>query len=196
MTCLAALVSCASQRTTDVDPLGGLPEDFGLELSLLIDPQHALADHVALQSSRYVLAPDGTLFYGVDELGGPPGRVWLPPPVRTLSRAQVAEIWSLARQLGFADPASGAAPTNFRLVKTPSQEALFLLRFSGMERRWDFVQRINLEDVTQSAMHTFVDHLARLAWAETAVIKRPQTPQRYDFGPDPYERYRTPSNAK
>ena len=177
--------------------MGDVPEDFGIELSILVDPPRSDMVDASVQSSRYVLLPDGTLHYGVDELGGAPGRTWLPPAVRTLSRAQVAEIWSLARQLGFADADAGAAPTNFRLVAPPQNEALFLLRLSSHERRWDFLRRMPREQVSQSAMHVFVRHLAQLVWVdERQAPERTVAPKRYDFGPDPYERYRSPNNSK
>jgi hypothetical protein len=192
----AWLGSCAAQRVASVDPLGDVPEDFGVEISIMVDPPDVAAD-ASLQPSRYVLMSDGLLYYGFDEVGGQPGRIWMPPPVRVLTRAQVAEVWSLARQLGFADANAGDAPSNFRLVDPPQNEALYLMRLSSHERRWDFIQRMPVEQVPQSAMHVFVRHLAQLAWVdERPPQERPVAPKRYDFGPDPYERYRSSNDSK
>ena len=41
--------------------MGDVPEDFGIELSILVDPPKSDMVDASVQSSRYVLLPDGTL---------------------------------------------------------------------------------------------------------------------------------------
>ena len=137
-----------------------------------------------------MLLADGLLPYGTEtDRGG----ARLPPRARLLSRAQMAGIWSMVRQLGFGDPAAGTAPVNFDLLRPPHDGTAYLIAFTAGEDRWAFHRPSDGDGGPDAASASLARRLARLAWA-TDLPERPIAviPQRYDFGPDPYARYRRP----
>jgi len=142
-----------------------------------------------------VLFPDGSLHFGLDpqrKRGGD----WLPPLTRILSRRELASLWSIAQQQGFTDPGRGDPAFNFKLVQTGLNEVVTMVGFSGSGRRWSFVRRQELSQEGDAAMTRLVREMAALAWASDRELPESRiVPKRYDFGPDPYARYRhaTPS---
>ncbi len=187
----ALLAGCAAPPPAGVDPLGAAPADFSLSLTVLSD-QPVADQAVHLRQGRYVLFPDGSLHHEMDP-DRAHGADWLPPMTRILSRGEVARVWSLAQQIGFADPDAGLPPVNFRLVDPPADEVVYLAGFRAWDRRWHFVRRAAHDDPPDAAMVQLVRHMADLAWAGDVPPAEVQVaPKRYDFGDDPYAPYRKP----
>src|SRR5688572_9932363 len=133
---LVCLAGCNAAPEGGTDPLAGVPADFSLELTVLGGSKVPAAAE-SRTPSRYVLLADGSLHYAADPLQEQ-GPSWLPPLTRILSRHQIAELWSLAVQLGFTDPRAAQEPMNFKLVRAADDEVLYLLSFHADERRWTF----------------------------------------------------------
>jgi hypothetical protein len=189
----ALLSACAARPVTSAaDPIGSPPEDLTIDLTVLAQPapRQALPHQVHLRPSRLVLFADGSLHYGVDERSR--GANWLPGLTRRLNREQMAQVWSLARNLGFADPGRGEPPVNFNLIEPSAGQVTYLAGFTARDQRWAFIHTSPLEAEQDPAMVELVRALAQLAWASDL----PEQPRRagairqYDFGPDPYARYR------
>jgi hypothetical protein len=193
--CALVLTACSVHPPMDVDPLGAAPENFTLDMTILTGPGADSHAEAHLKQSRMVLLPDGTLRYGVDA-ERTLGANWLPNVARRLSRQQVAEVWALARQLGLTDPARGDEPTNFALITAKPDEIVYLLELTGGDDAWQFVRTSFAPSQPDPAMTALARRLAQLAWAsdfdESKVVVMPK---RYNFGPDPYSRYRSPQTA-
>ena len=202
--CAFAGSGCQQYRRVSTDPLGAAPTDFSLEVTVLTPPPppvtttapaSQLASAAHLRQSRYVLFADGSLYQG-DDAEHSKGADWLPPLTRVLTRRQVAEVWELSQQLGFTDPANANGATNFKLVPPPDDgHVTYLATFRGWGRRWTFT-RASAEAQPDAAMTQLVRDLAQLAWSSDL----PPTagyimPKRYDFGSDPYARYRQSGGA-
>jgi hypothetical protein len=186
---------CAQQQRVSADPLGSAPSDFSLEVTILTGEQAPPSSEAHLRQSRYVLFADGSLHYGEDAERAKGGD-WLPPLTRVLTRRQVAEVWSVAQHLGFTDPENaGSAAINFNLVKPPIDGVTHIAGFRAWGERWSFTQDATINQ-PDPAMVRLVRDLARLAWASDQPKQAVRVmPKRYDFGPDPYERYRQPGGA-
>ena len=136
--------------------------------------QEALVEHDALSSAAVF------------------GRL-LPPRTRTLDRRQVAEVWSLANQLGFADRAAADPPLDLGRIDPPRGGIVYVMVFTGNGERWTFVRAAGADEAPDPASVDFTRRLAELAWASDEALPRAMViPRRYDLGPDPYARYRQP----
>lgn len=171
------------------DPLGAIPRDLTIDVLIVSgDGWNDAADEpVTRRSGRFVVFPDGSLHYGegrafIDEL---------PPEVRVLSRADLAELWSLADQLGWADPDAGEPPTGLDPRQWSGAETVYRMDIRAAGRRWQFERVLVEPGARDAAAEALVRALAVLAWVEEGPVLPPSImPQRYDLGPDPYERYR------
>ena len=187
---LVRLTGCAAPPEFAPDPLGAVPMDFTLDVTILTGEDIKDRPEAQWRQSRYVLFSDGSLHYGADNERKAD---WMPDLARRLSRQRVAEIWSLSQQLGFADPVNGDVPTNFMSISPAPTEVVYLIAYTGSNKRWEFVRRTEPGDNADPASVTLVRRLAMLAWAnDRSSREMPLLPNRYDFGPDPYARYRRP----
>lgn len=189
---LLALASCAQPRPVALDPLGEPPEDFTIDLTILSEPQRRQERPTEshLRPSRIVLFADGSLHYDVDDQQQTKPN-HLPGLTRRLTRSQVAQVWALTRQLGFANPEIGEPPVNFNLIESRQGEVAYLLSMTGNDERWMFIRSAPLAEEQDPAMVELVRTLAHLSWGSD-LPEREHTIgfRRYDFGPDPYARYR------
>jgi hypothetical protein len=186
----ALLVGCAAKPQAGDDPLGSTPEDFSLDVTVLTGPGAENHPQAHLRQSRFVLMPDGTLHFGVDA-DRTRGANWLPDVVRTLDRRQVQEVWSSARQLGLTDPARGDQRVNFDLVKAQPEQVVYLAAFTGDDEAWSFI-RTGTAAHPDPALTSLTRLLARLSWASDVEAQAVAVmPTRYNFGPDPYVRYKS-----
>jgi hypothetical protein len=136
-----------------------------------------------------VLLADGSLHYGADPNRGTD---WLPPWSQRLSREQVAELWDLTRQLGFDDPAASDDIGNIDQVTCGPDEIVHIVALTGNEQRWLYVRQTPGNQEPDAATTALIRRMAALAWASDGQIAEAiMLPTRYDFGPDPYARYRT-----
>jgi hypothetical protein len=184
---------CRAQQRESADPLGAAPTDFSVEVSVMTGTEvPATAAH--LRQCRYVLFADGSLFAG-DDAAREQSADWLPPLTRVLTRRQVAEVWSLAQQLGFTNSQASHGAINFKTIHPAAGEVAYLASFRGRGQRWSFV-RLDDPAAADPAMTEFVRALGRLAWASDALPAEVRVlPKRYDFGPDPYARFTQPGGA-
>jgi hypothetical protein len=169
----------------------GAPDDFALDVTILTDKAWPPDPQAHMRSGRFILFSDGSLHYGVDPIRG---SNWVPGITRTLSRAQVVELWELASQLDATDAGSPRAPENLKGVKPASGQMVYLVVCNAWEDRWQFVERFEAgrEPASDAPMTALIRRLAALAWVTDLPTPEPFIiPKRYDFGPDPYERFRT-----
>ena len=197
---IAQLASCAATAPTAEDPLEIAPADFYIDATVLATPASRSPDAAKaiyqapahLRPARYVVFADGTLRHAFESEVNK-GANWLPPISRMLTREQIAETWALAHQLGLTRDDSGDPLINPSLVKADPGQRLVYVDFRGHGKRWNFIRAAPLDQPCDAAVATLIKHLVELSWADQmpppdAMI----TPKRYDFGPDPYERYRQP----
>ncbi len=193
-------LGCASSVSPADDPYGGVPEDFSLDLAILAGSDVPDVPEAHLRPSRYVLFPDGAYHYGTEtvvKLGQPPSyRVEtrnLPGFTRTLSRQHMAQLWSNMQQWGFTDPAVADDMINFNRVSPPDERRVYLLALTGNDKRWVFTRSYHFDEPPDPGFINLVRDLADLAWASEYLPDEVlMKPKRYDFGPDPYARYRNP----
>ncbi len=187
---VTTLGGCAAAPDYAVDPPSGAPADFTVDLTILrtVDGEPTVPVH--LRPGRFVLFPDGSLHFGLDEDRGVD---WLPLPRRALSRAQVAELWSDIQQLGFTDSARTDPLTNWNHFQPQADQVVYLLALTGHGKRWGFQRTMDVDGSPDSAVGALARRFAHLAWAsDLPPPQSPVVPRRYDFGADPYQRYREP----
>ncbi len=187
---LLPLAGCVSPPESVSDPLAVVPVDFSLEVVVLSGPGAEGRPEAHLRPGEWILFADGALHHGTEAERSLRG---LPPVARILSRREVAEVWTLARTLGLTNPARAEIPFNFDLVVAPPGRTVYLGCFTGDGDRWSYRRDIDLDRSAERGLTPLVRHLAGLAWATDLPQKHIRAiPRRYDFGPDPYARYRTP----
>ena len=62
----------------------------------------------------------------------------MPEFTRRLNRPQMADLWSLTRQIGYAEPANGVAPINGRSVQPDADGVAYVITLTGDDDRWQF----------------------------------------------------------
>ena len=174
---------------SQIDPLE-VPADFSLDMTVWADVADAAAGQPDadphLRTGRFILFCDGSLHWS--------GRVEdpedeMPPLRRILRRADMAALWTLIRQLGMDDATKATSAVNVRLVEPPPGHVLYLAVLTADGQRWAFQRQAPARDQPDPAMTSLVGRLRELAWADQVDVV-PVAPRRYDFGPDPYARYR------
>ncbi len=173
---------------SQVDPLE-VPADFSLDLTVRVDVGVAAGQPDAdprVRAGRFIVFCDGSLHWS--------GRVEdpqheMPPLRRILRRADMAALWTLIRQLGMDDATKATPAVNVRLVEPPPGQVLYLAVLTGDGQRWAFQRQTTSPDQPDPAMTSLVGRLRALAWADPFDVV-PVTPRRYEFGADPYARYR------
>ncbi len=160
------------------------PDDFSVDLMVRPPGDDKTKPH----QGRYALFPDGSFVWGDD-----PGR--LGTSRRMLSRRQVVAVWSLIGELGFGDPDVASAMFNIGLLEPGPGQTIYAAVISGGGRRWTHVRRVSAGEELDGSMGRLVGELVglarRLGPMEASDASR-QVPRRYEFGPDPYARYRRP----
>lgn len=200
---LPACTNSQSQRVesqpTPADQIAGVPGDFTLDLAILT-PQNHFGKKISttetddqaptFEPTRIMLLPGGLL---QAELDGNYRAAARPPLVRRLTNQQIAETWSLLRQLGFGDPAAGDQYTNPKLINAPETGARYILEIHADDRVW-MIRRDAQNETDHPAMQHLANYLSGLAWLDTDMgPTMTVAPRLYDFGPDPYARYREDS---
>lgn len=157
---------------------------------------------VQLRPARAIILPDGVLRADV----GADLRVDDRPGVaRHLYRSQLEELWRGLDDLGFGDPAVGDYDGNLGRLVPDDDEVIQILALQRGGRDWAIVRRFEVSPDTTPAeaagledarMRSAIRRLAALAWAFDAPPDDTVAfPERYDFGPDPWARYRGPGKA-
>lgn len=191
---VAAVLSggCAGGRLAS-GPAGAPPD---LTVDLVILRGQDLPDRAGAHArpARFLLRADGSLhFAAADREDGEPLPDLLPPRVRTLDRGQVAELWSLLVELGFAGGAAEPPVVNENLVAVARDETTYVISIGAAGAYRSHVLRWSGEPAPSSGGVRLARRLAELAWVSDSPKPRFATmPRRFDFGPDPYARYRRP----
>jgi hypothetical protein len=186
------LAGCAAPAPTErADPLSVVPEDFSIDLGIECGRARTERPEAHLRPGRFVLLADGSLHYGDEAEMRDNGPERLPPRTRVLDRAEVAGLWSMALQLGFADPAAGEPPVNLDLVAPPPGGILYATVLVANGGRWMFLRESAAGAEPDPPSAALARRLAELAWVSEVPGPRVVVqPRRYDLGPDPYARYR------
>ena len=166
------------------DPLLDVPDDFELEIKVLVGKKVDDQDVLERREVHMVLFPDGTLHAAAGSEVIPGAR---PGLARTLLRGQVADTWALLGRLDLRDV--GDSPT--RPVRAPGQaEIVHVVEVTANgERRRQVLRFVGPCD--DSVSTTLVRSIGGLAWlTDVPQVGNDIIPLRYDFGPDPWERYR------
>jgi hypothetical protein len=182
------LVGCAAPPTPATpDPYAVTPTDLGIDVAILgQEPVQSAA--VEERPGRFILFPDGSLHYGSEP---DRGTNWRPGLTRRLTREQVAEVWTLARRSGLADPANADAARGPDPVAAPPDTLVYRASFIAGDEHWTFIRESEVGTEPDPAIRELIRALARLAWVPDRTDERIFTaPIRYDFGPDPYARFR------
>ena len=185
------LVGCSTPRsgsaaTGESDPLAGIPRDFQLDVRVLVGRNVDDRDRLERRASHIVLLPDGSLHAVVGSDVVPGSR---PGLSRVLYRDQVADVWALLGRLGIigeGEPVTGP-------VRVPgAKEIVYVVEYTMNNDRRRIVQRVLSPEARESANTVLVRTLGALAWLRDAPLQDSTVePLRYDFGPDPWARYRT-----
>lgn len=194
---------CTSSPRTD--PANGPPADFVLDATILVGREvQKRAEHISidrwpahLRQWRLIVLPDGSLRADSGasiDVGTRPG------VTRRLYREQVETLWSALGDLGLADPTShrpGMLSGNPAMERVKPDEVLQILSVSGDGRSWTFTCRFTpgVEGSGASGedpqLRAMLRRLLALAWAtDLPPEQRFSAPERYDFGNDPWSRYR------
>lgn len=206
--CLPIIVATAcSTPPSSTD--GAVPADAVIDATVLVgddlgrrirrDPG---AWPVQFRPARAIILPDGVLRADV----GADLRVDDRPGVaRHLYRAQLEDLWRGLDELGFGDPVVGDYVGNLGRLVPADDEVIQILALQRGGRDWAIVRRFEIPPNTtadeaatleDARMRAAIRRLAALAWAfDDPPSDAIEFPERYDFGPDPWARYRAPAKG-
>jgi hypothetical protein len=190
---MIALGGCASNRPASIDPLGAVPSDFTIDVAVISggrgeeDRETGEVVPAELRSGRFLVFPSGELHYAARDVTARDTR---PPLTRRLSRDELSHLWSLCQQSGLVD-AQPLTMSESRKMN-PARGAVIYIVTIQVDGEYRGVARtFERSEAANSAEGTLVRELAALAWADEMPAERAVViPKRYDFGADPYERYR------
>ena len=190
---LGCLGGCASRQPVGGNPVGHVPIDFTIDAAVISggrgEETRSAGEIVPaeLRSGRFVVFPNGDLHYAAGDVRSNRGR---PPITRRLSRDDLASLWSLCGQSGLvaAPPFSVSEAGD---VHPDSGEVVYIITLNVNGEYRGVAQVYDRSTAPDSAEGAIFRELAALAWANEMPAERTLViPKRYDFGPDPYERYR------
>jgi hypothetical protein len=193
---VAAGVGCASAPPSNSvlitalpDPLFDVPEDFELEILVMVGRKVPDRDVLQRRNVSLLLLPDGSLHAAVGEFVVPGTR---PGLARTLYQDQVADVWALLGRLDLRSV--GTAPT--QPIRPPgAMEIVYVLEVTYENQRRRLVDRL-VKDESNEAMVSLIRSMGGLAWLrDEAPPPNLIEPMRYDFGPDPWARYRATNRS-
>ncbi len=168
----------------------GVPDDFELEIKVLVGSKVVDQDLLERREVHMVLFPDGTLHAAAGSAVIPGAR---PGLARTLLRGQVADAWALLGRLDLRE--TGDSPA--QPVRPPGQaEIVHVIEVTANGDRKRSVARF-VGPSRDSVSTTLIRSIGGLAWLPDAPeAGNDIIPLRYDFGPDPWERYRGTLDSK
>ena len=178
--------STAGSGVVGTDPLANVPRDFQLDVRVLVGQRVGQRDRLERRDAHIVLLPDGSLHAATGdqvEAGARPGLA------RVLYRGQVADVWALMNQLDFV----GAGEPITGPVRAPgASELVYVVEYTHDNARRRIEQRFIEAEARENATTQLVRSLGAIAWLRDRPIEDSTVePLRYDFGPDPWARYRT-----
>lgn len=207
------LTACATPSTGSA----GVPDDGIIAAAVVVGSElgHEIERRpgrwpVEMRPARAIILPDGSLRADVGPSLGIEDR---PGVTRHLRRPQLADLWRRMDELGFGDEVAGNFTGNPKLIQLGPREVLQLLEFRRDDVDWMIVDRFEVpegaettssgksSDVDRAAldnprMRAAIRAIAALAWAsDVPPDDTVRFPERYDFGPDPWARYRSAPEA-
>ena len=186
---VSVLVAVGCHHSQQSDDVLHAPADFTLDYAQLAGDDVGTIRGVDARSARYVVLPDGTLHAGLSQSGDVSS---LPPRVRTLSDSQMDRLWQLVGDLGLDESGSSEVGNMQKVMELPGQ-MIDLVAITADDRIMKIGRTRSLTDAPDPRLKTLAKTLAVLAWMDDDVASmrdRTQTVERYDFGSDPYQRYR------
>lgn len=163
------------------------PEDLTVDITIMSGSAMPESLKVEERTSRYILFPDGALHA---ESGPYLTQKSRPGRARWLYQQQIAQVWALCRQIGFADPSNANGPANPDMIRQARGERITIITLHANGQWWSYVRRALPDSKGDEASARLVRTLAALAWVPDFTPSDLQ-PDRYDYGPDPYAMYRT-----
>jgi hypothetical protein len=185
----ALLAGCASGPDTD-GAVAEEPEDFTIDVTIKLGSRRAPAPLVQSRPGRFVVFADGSLHAGAVP---PRSATDLPERRRIITRRDMARLWELVNERGLGPDSAEIVPTTGRLFTPAPEDLAYVVEMTGHDHRWAFIRVAGPGEEPDPAAVALIRHLAALSWESDLPPERViVTPRRYDFGPDPYERFRRP----
>jgi len=191
---LLALVPAGCSTVTEgdggavsgTDPLAAVPRDFQLDVRVLVGDRVDGRDRLERRTVHIVLLPDGAVHAATGDAVKPGAR---PGLARVLFRGQVADVWEILERLDFI----GAGEPITGPVRAPgARELVYVVEYTAGNQRRRIEQRVLEAEARENATTELVRTLGALAWLRDRPIEANNIePVRYDFGPDPWARFRT-----
>lgn len=161
LTVLAAAVlgGCAG---TPAPPTDGPPPDFSVSVTV-VDREESTGPALArsMRPARFIVEPDWVLRASV----GPGSRATTyPPAMRTLSRAQVMQLWQAVNSAGYlaTDARTQVTGTETRTPEVQKPTALVYVCGNGVHR--SVMKTLDAPDAGPT--RELIDRLSGLAWVE------------------------------
>ncbi|MCH2137213.1 MAG: hypothetical protein MK101_11660 [Phycisphaerales bacterium] len=179
---LLCVASCAQPRIHVDDPIAGVPDDFSVDLTILVNPSGEKSHE---RTSRLIVLADGQLFFDAIPGRGPNTK---PGWVRTLDREEMARLWDAALRAGLGDATKADETADLRRARMPEAGgSVWLVALTADGDRWNFLRSWGAGTEPDAALRMFTREALALAWAPDTLSERPLVePRRWDFGPDPW----------
>ncbi len=155
--CVLLFSGCTTNHPI-TDPLSVAPNDFSLDITIAATEPHHLAH---LNSSRFVVFPNGALHHGDEEGWGPNT---LPARTRILSREQIAKIWILLDEVGMSNPENADQTVNFQILPKPKEGLVYMIAINAHGKYWNYVNYISDEKTIEPKYIKLIRLLAKYSW--------------------------------
>jgi len=173
---------CAAQHVQSSDLYSSVPDDFSVDLTILVAPDGERAHE---RTSRLVVLADGALHYDAKPGKGPNT---MPGWVRQLTREDMARLWDAAIRLGLDKPSRADATADLRRAKKPVQGgSVWLLALTANGDRWNYLRAYPSGEPVEASIKRFARSALAMAWAEDTPDDAPAVePMRWNYGDDPW----------
>ncbi len=176
--------ACSSASVSDADALAwsSVPDDFSVDLTILVAPD---GDRAHERTSRLVVFADGSVHYDARRGRGPNT---LPGWVRHLDHAEMTRLWDAALRQGLTDVSKADPPQDLRRVRMPEPGgSIWLLAFTANGDRWNVLRACGPGEMPDEAMKAFARAALATAWAkDTPDEQIVVDPMRWAYGDDPW----------
>ena len=178
---IVATTACAPRMGPSKDPFGVVPDDFSVDLTILVAPD---GDRAHERTSRLVVLADGSLHYDARPGRGPNT---MPGWVRQLDRTDMGRLWDAAERNGLDDATYADETADLRRGRMPSKGSVWLLAITAGGQRWNYLRAYAPGEDVEPSIKRFARAALTMAWAadtpDDAVVV---DPVRWYFGEDPW----------
>lgn len=189
-----------------------IPEDGVVAAAVVVGPElghliEAMPSNwpVEVRPGRAIILADGSLRADVGPSLGVEDR---PGITRHLRRPQLAGLWRRLDELGLGTADAGNFTGNPKLIEVRDREIVQILQLRRGDQDWIVLDRFTVPETDPQRtirdrfqpdlsgedprMRAAIRAIAALAWAsDVPPDDTVRFPERYDFGPDPWARYRS-----